>query len=537
MADTSPNTPSTISLDDSASTNPVTQDWFHHSSGQRINTDTFIFRSIQARHPSEHVTVVSEGSCDLLSFAAAGYAVALPIDDRNPSVPTSYKWRQYVPPRRRLDGGDGVLGDRLFYGEFKYAYEDHEFYVYLVDGRDGSSILTRRNYYIVGAEDLANKLIMTVGKWHVQLHDEVWVFNQGLWQKDPELYKSIQKSSWDNVILDAEKKSTIIADVDRFFNSRQTYKDLAVGWKRGLIFYGPPGNGKTISIKVMSHSLYERADPIPTLYVRSLASYGGPEFALSQIFSKARQTAPCLLVFEDLDSLVTDAVRSFFLNEVDGLTNNDGILMIGSTNHLERLDPGISKRPSRFDRKYPFANPTEDERVQYADFWKKKLKSNKDIEFPHKLSVAIAKITHGFSFAYIQEAFVASLLEIAAHNGDTLRVLQATREPQLDAEALAREYKVWGLRIIALLIAGVLPQYHSLLVCLVCAALALFVHLTILAPKATRQSSTTQGSFNTFGLSWQPRDDDLDHNILWLAFKKQVKLLREVLDDGGVSGF
>lgn len=54
---------------------------------------------------------------------------------------------------------------------------------------------------------------------------------------------------------------------------------------------------------------------------------------------------------EDLDSVVSDDVRSYFLNAVDGIAKNDGIFMIGSTNHLDRLDPGIAKRPSRFDRK------------------------------------------------------------------------------------------------------------------------------------------------------------------------------------------
>lgn len=68
----------------------------------------------------------------------------------------------------------------------------------------------------------------------------------------------------------------------------------------------------------------------------------GPEAAIGDIFNKARSLAPCYLIFEDLDSLVMDSVRSYFLNEVDGLKGNDGIFMIGSTNHLERLDPGIS---------------------------------------------------------------------------------------------------------------------------------------------------------------------------------------------------
>lgn len=87
--------------------------------------------------------------------------------------------------------------------------------------------------------------------------------------------------------------------------------------------------------------------------------------------------------------------------------------MTGSTNHLDRLDPGIAKRPSRFDRKYEFPNPSNEERITYCHFWQKKLSSNTDVDFPDELCPAIAGITTGFSFAYIQEAFVASLLAIA----------------------------------------------------------------------------------------------------------------------------
>jgi len=80
-------------------------------------------------------------------------------------------------------------------------------------------------------------------------------------------------------------------------------------------------------------TLSTRPDPIPTLYVKTFSSFRGPEYAVRQIFVKARAQAPCLLVFEDLDSLVREGVRSYFLNEVDGLERNDGILIIGSTNH------------------------------------------------------------------------------------------------------------------------------------------------------------------------------------------------------------
>lgn len=128
--------------------------------------------------------------------------------------------------------------------------------------------------------------------------------------------------------------------------------------------------------------------------------------------------APCLLIFEDLDSLVKDETRSYFLNEVDGLESNDGILMLGSTNHLDRLDPAISKRPSRFDRKYSFRLPGEAERVAYCQFWRRKLVDNDLVEFQEELSPVIAKLTDGFSFAYLKELFVIALLTIARSKSD-----------------------------------------------------------------------------------------------------------------------
>lgn len=62
---------------------------------------------------------------------------------------------------------------------------------------------------------------------------------------------------------------------------------------------------------------------------------------------------------------------------------------------------------------YLFPDPDREQRVAYCRFWQQKLADNKDIAFPDKLCDAIAEITHDFSFAYIQEAFVASLLAIA----------------------------------------------------------------------------------------------------------------------------
>lgn len=90
-------------------------------------------------------------------------------------------------------------------------------------------------------------------------------------------------------------------------------------------------------------------------------------------------------------------------------------IQVASTNYLDRLDPGLSKRPSRFDRKYLFPLPNEVERVLYCNYWREKLKYKPSIKFPKKLCIAIAGITQDFSFAYMKEAFVATLLTIARH--------------------------------------------------------------------------------------------------------------------------
>lgn len=92
--------------------------------------------------------------------------------------------------------------------------------------------------------------------------------------------------------------------------------------------------------------------------------------------------------------------------------------MVASTNHLDQLDPGLSSRPSRFDRKYLFPLPSENERTMYCDYRHEKPKDKPLIQFPKKLSPAIASITQDFSFAYPKEAFVATLSVIAGNKSE-----------------------------------------------------------------------------------------------------------------------
>ena len=118
--------------------------------------------------------------------------------------------------------------------------------------------------------------------------------------------------------------------------------------------------------------------------------------------------------------------------------------MVASTNHLDQLDAGLSSRPSRFDRKYLFPNPSEDERKLYSQFWRERLKKKKvEVEFPMRICPAVAMITDGFSFAYMQEAFVATLLAIAQGRSDALDD-EEVRQAEGDGDDNdLDEYELW----------------------------------------------------------------------------------------------
>ncbi|TVY82816.1 putative ATPase, partial [Lachnellula suecica] len=427
----------------------VAKDFFAHTQGQRWFSEGQTVASIRAAHPHHHLTVNLAYTCDLLAFAAARDDAGYAARDKAEGLVE----RAFMPPSRRYnDESGGAFGERVVFGAFDYVFRGMEYLVYVVEGSDGVQGKGRYNYILVAPEDegkgmeieekkkaerKTDELLGAVTRWMQELHGEVLVFDQGYWQKNKELYQNIQKANWEDVILDKERKESIIDDVLGFFDGEDRYAEFGVPWKRGIIFYGPPGNGKTISTKALMHDVSKRTNPsIESLYVKTFTSYGGPEYGIRQIFLKARQMAPCLLIFEDIDSLVSPAIRSYFLNEVDGLESNHGILMIGSTNHLERLDPGIAKRPSRFDRKYLFEVPTLEERVQYAEYWRHKLKGNKKVDFPEEMSAQIAALTEDFSFAYMKEAFVAALLVIVARSDK--RVVRS-RDGDLSENVLFKE--------------------------------------------------------------------------------------------------
>ncbi|KAH7132045.1 P-loop containing nucleoside triphosphate hydrolase protein [Dendryphion nanum] len=387
-------------------------DDFHQmTSGKSTDLDVQIVTALRAKHPDLIVTTVPASNCNLLMFAAAGFATADLDEDTEPVL----RWRGFVGPSHR--GGSGSLAETTFFARYNYTWNSENFIFYRVVVGYGTLqyILKepRGNESPNSNSSVVSALLATIGAWLLREEPAIYVYD-GFWSRNTKLWEEVKKARWEDVILDPKMKKALTEVASKFFDSKEIYEEYGVPWKRGLIFHGPVGNGKTISLKALMNTLYRRKPPIVTLYVKS-AQYS---YNIRAVFQMARAMSPCMLVLEDIDTIVTNSTRSYFFNEVDGLENNDGILMIATTNHLDKLDPGLSKRPSRFDRKYLFPLPDKGERSLYAQYWRKKLQNKKEIDFPSKLCDAIADITEDFSFAYLKEAFVATLLDLARNRED-----------------------------------------------------------------------------------------------------------------------
>jgi hypothetical protein len=262
------------------------------------------------------------------------------------------------------------------------------------------------SHYWILAESMqrARDLFVEVCKWNTEVRGEVLVFDSGCWHKDVHLFQAIKGATFDNLVLREGRKEELRADLEQFFAARETYETYNIPWKRGILLVGPAGNGKTHAIKAIINTIGQ-----PCLYVKSVrAEHRTDEDNIRAVFERARKTAPCILVLEDLDSLLTSQNRSFFLNELDGFAANSGIVTLATTNHPERLDPSILDRPSRFDRKYPFDLPEQPERMAYIALWNTTLQET--LRISDAAILQLSEATEDFSFAYLKELFLSAMM-------------------------------------------------------------------------------------------------------------------------------
>ncbi|MEK0315504.1 ATP-binding protein [Cohnella sp. 56] len=201
------------------------------------------------------------------------------------------------------------------------------------------------------------------------------------------------------VFMDETLKSQIYRSVDTFFaDDRSFYQTYDVPYKRGILLYGKPGNGKTTLVKSISATVNA-----PVAYWQ-ITEFTGSE-SIQQVFDAAMKLAPMVLVVEDIDSM-PESCRSYFLNTLDGATSREGIFLIGTTNYPEKIDPALMNRAGRFDRAYEVKLPTEPLRLAYLTY-------KGAGRLTDEAGIArIASLTEGFTFAQLAELYVSAALEL-----------------------------------------------------------------------------------------------------------------------------
>ena len=304
------------------------------------------------------------------------------------------------------EGTRQKLKPRIRNSWLNVLWQGHLLDVILITWTDGCYHL--RHHWIVAEErKIAEEFYDAVCEWSCEVRGEILVYQDGYFQKDQQLYDSIKTATFDNLILPETLKKQIQDDFQRFFDSREVYERYGIPWKRGAIFIGPPGNGKTHTLKALINQLRK-----PCIYVRG---FEDDEESMAEVFKRARMVAPCLVVLEDLDSMIDDKSRAFLLNELDGFRPNTGVVVLATTNHPEKLDAAILDRPSRFDRKYYFTLPSNAERFAYIRKWNEGLQPEMHIN--KAVAIEVVERIEGFSFAYLKELLVASMMEWVSGGG------------------------------------------------------------------------------------------------------------------------
>ena len=174
-----------------------------------------------------------------------------------------------------------------------------------------------------------------------------------------EVLVEIPNVTWEDVGgLDGLKEELKEA-VEWPLKHKEAFEYVDVATPKGILLYGPPGTGKTLIAKALAKMTESNFISVkgPELLSKWV---GESEKGVREIFRKARQAAPCIIFFDEIDALVprrgggdsthvSENVVSQILTEIDGLEELNDVLIIGATNRLDIVDEALL-RPGRFDR-------------------------------------------------------------------------------------------------------------------------------------------------------------------------------------------
>jgi len=189
----------------------------------------------------------------------------------------------------------------------------------------------------------------------------------------------------------------------------EKFEKFGMSPSKGVLFYGPPGCGKTLLAKAIASECQANFISIKGPELLTMW-FGESEANVREIFDKARQSAPCVLFFDELDSIATqrgsslgdaggagDRVLNQLLTEMDGMNAKKTVFIIGATNRPDIIDSALL-RPGRLDQLIYIPLPDEGSRKQIFKSVLRKSPVAPDVDFD-----TLTKHTHGFSGADITE--------------------------------------------------------------------------------------------------------------------------------------
>ncbi|CAE6753308.1 ATP-binding protein [Nitrospira defluvii] len=237
----------------------------------------------------------------------------------------------------------------------------------------------------------------------------------------------VRSAPWDDLLLPPGMVEDIRTSVEGFFRSEQTYQQLGLPHRRGFLFTGPPGCGKTATIRALTTHT-------SATFVTVDGRYDVEDYHVERALNLANQQSPAVVILEDLDKLISSNRISLahLLNLLDGLREFKGVLVIATSNEPQKLDPALLHRPSRFDRIWRFPLPRYEQRLELL------VKVARG-QFSMAAVQEVARQSEGFSMAYVQEIVVNALLRSVDRGGqtddDALTTSLATMEAQRKSAA------------------------------------------------------------------------------------------------------
>ncbi|QCE14531.1 cell division cycle protein 48 homolog [Vigna unguiculata] len=215
--------------------------------------------------------------------------------------------------------------------------------------------------------------------------------------------------SWDDIGGLENVKRELQETVQYPVEHPEKFEKFGMSPSKGVLFYGPPGCGKTLLAKAIANECQANFISVKGPELLTMW-FGESEANVREIFDKARQSAPCVLFFDELDSIATqrgssvgdaggaaDRVLNQLLTEMDGMTAKKTVFIIGATNRPDIIDPALL-RPGRLDQLIYIPLPDQSSRLQIFKACLRKSPISKDVDLQ-----ALSSYTHGFSGADITE--------------------------------------------------------------------------------------------------------------------------------------